>query len=134
MAHINSYTIPGLQGQGDRGARHTSPQTGLNFVLPTSGRPCARGEESHAEGDRPKPPSPCATCYTQNTSKDQTRVMRPVQDAIGQMPPTHNCRSNTVWRDHHEPLLSPITTTTMPGIDYPVNHETFPMTARTPPV
>jgi hypothetical protein len=86
----------------------------------------ARGEESRAEGDRPRPPSPRAMRYMKNTSKDQTRVVCPVQDAIGQMPPTRNHRSNTVWRDCHEPLLGPTTTTIMPGIDYPVNHTTYP--------
>jgi hypothetical protein len=40
-AHPNTSTKPGLQGQGDREVRHMSPQTGLNFMLPMSGRPRA---------------------------------------------------------------------------------------------
>jgi hypothetical protein len=95
-------------------------------VLPTLGRPRAHGEESCTEGDRPRPPSPHAMHYTQNMSKDQTRVVCPVQDTIGQMPPTRNRCSNTVWRDRHEPLLSPTTTTNTPGIDFPMNHKTYP--------
>ena len=127
----NFITIPGLQGQGDREVRLRSPQTGSSFVLPTSGRPCARGELSHAqERDRPRPPSLHATRSSQNTSKDQTRVVRPVQDAIGQMPPIRSHRKPERWKGEHTPTIfgpvQRIIGPAVPGINFPVNHDTYP--------
>ena len=95
----NFTTIPGLQGQEDREVRLRSPQTGSSSTLPMSGKPHARGELSRAqERDRPRPPSLHATRLSQNTSKDQTRVVRLVQDAIGQMPPIRSHRKPERWR------------------------------------
>ena len=129
--HNNSTTIPRLQGQGDREVRLRSPQTGSSSMLPTSGKPRARGELSHAqERDRPRPPSLHATHSLQNTSKDQTRVMRPVQDAIGQMPPICSHRKPERWRGEHTPAVfgpvQRIVGPTIPGIDFLVNHDTYP--------
>ena len=100
-------------------------------MLPTSGRPCAHGELSRAqERDRPRPPSLHAMRPAQNTSKDQTRVIRLVQDAIGQMPPICSHHKPERWRGEHTPAVfgpvQHIVGPTVPGIDFLVNHVTYP--------
>ena len=130
--HNNFIIIPGLQGQGDREVRLRSPQTGIDSASPTSGRPCAHGELSHAQaGDRPRPPSPHTMHYQmQNMSKDQTRVVHLVQDTIGQMPPIQSHHKPSRWEGEHTPtILGPIRHIAGPavlGIDFPANHETYP--------
>ena len=127
----NFIVIPGLQGQGDREVRLRSPQTGSSFMLPTSGRPCAHGEISCAQDrDRPRPPSLHTTCLSQNTSKDQTRVMHLVQDATGQMPLICSHCKPKRWRGEHTPaIFGPvrcIVGPARPRINFPVNHDTYP--------
>ena len=96
-----------------------------------SGKPHAHGELSHAqERDRPRPPSLHAMCSSQNTSKDQTRVVHLVQDATGQMPPICSHRKPKRWRGEHTPTIfrpvQCIVGPAVPGIDFLVNHDTYP--------